>query len=65
MILLTAAMLACTTKLVNLTKFQWNDFDYSSLKTAKFRCAKIYYNAPCLKKFIKIRKQDYNAICGK
>ncbi len=49
---------------VNMTQFPWNDFDQESLIRASTRCKHFYKDAPCLKKFVKVDKQDYHAICG-
>lgn len=51
------------TVLINLTGV-WNDQDQQTLDRAKQRCASIYEDAPCLKRFVKKEEDTYNAICG-
>lgn len=56
--------LVCHTKLVGF-KNELTTQDEQSLASAKLRCQVIFSEAPCLKVFIKKRKQVYHAICGK
>lgn len=48
---------------VNNTKV-WNEDDQKTLDFAKVRCAEIYPDAPCIKKFIKKSDTNYNVVCG-
>ena len=41
-----------------------NTDDLNALKAATKRCAEIYPEAPCLKKFIKKEERVFWAICG-
>lgn len=50
--------------LINISNIPWNQRDYSELDRAKSRCAELYSDAPCLKKFIKVRELTYRVICG-
>jgi hypothetical protein len=63
--LMSLAALSCPkTIMVNHTSHPWNDHDRSVLETAKKRCGQIYPDAPCVKEFYKIDKQDYHVTCG-
>ncbi len=52
------------TIIINLTLL-WTDYDQETLERASKRCAEIYEDAPCLKRFVKKKELTYNAICGK
>lgn len=51
-------------KMLNTSSFAWNQYDYSMLNRAKFRCEELYSDAPCVKLFKKWGKRDYSVICG-
>lgn len=63
-LLLTLALACPATKMLNYTKYPWNQHDKATLEVAKKRCGEIYPDAPCLKVFTKVGKQDYQVICG-
>lgn len=57
--------LSCpATKVVNTSKFAWNDFDQSEMKYAQKRCGEIYNDAPCVKRFTKYNLNQYSVVCG-
>lgn len=56
-------ILACVTMIINLTSV-WTDRDQEHLDMAKVRCQQIYPDAPCVKKFIKVKKLTYRVVCG-
>ena len=57
-------MITCVvTVILNLTAV-WTPDDQVTLDRAKQRCATIYPDAPCLKKFTKTEELTYRAICG-
>lgn len=60
-------IMACVTILINSSKLPWNDHDREILAGLKRRdrCAQVWKDAPCLKKFIKRSFQNYWVICGK
>ena len=43
----------------------WNKADQTALESATKRCSQKFQNSPCLKKFTKVRENQYQAICGK
>lgn len=47
----------------NYTKV-WTDKDQKVLERAKYRCPKLYKDAPCLVKFHKQKADVYHAVCG-
>ena len=49
--------------IINFTNV-WNKIDQQNLDQAKKRCKVLYKNSPCLKEFIKVRKQVYRATCS-
>jgi hypothetical protein len=49
--------------IVNLSGQPWNDLDQKNLDVAKYRCAQIFPNSPCVKKFIKKEGRTYNVVC--
>ena len=64
-ILFLSLVISCEEpKMINKTKFPWNDFDMKIKTTCTKRCTTLYDDAPCLKQFIKFGKQDYHCICG-
>lgn len=65
MIVALLLALSCPdTKMVNATKFPWNEWDRSRLQYSKKRCGEMYPEAPCVKLFRKWGKQDYSVVCG-
>lgn len=59
-------LIACLPpKMLNVSIFPWNKYDYNILNQAKIRCGKIYPDSPCVKLFKKYNKQQYSVICGK
>jgi len=58
-------MICAAVVFINLTSFPINEHDKKTLESAKQHCPKVYKNSPCLKKFVKVGKQDYRALCGK
>ena len=65
MIYMLLLSLSCPqTKMVNVTKFSWNDYDRSVLKQVQKRCGELYNDSPCVKLFRKFGEQDYSVICG-
>ena len=52
------------TKMLNTSKYGWNDYDMDMLKQAKKRCGELYPDAPCVKLFKKYDKLSYSVICG-
>ena len=48
--------------IVNMTPF-WSSYDQKTLVNSKKRCYTLY-KMPCVKKFIKKSKRNYNVICG-
>lgn len=64
--LVISLALSCPdTIIINQTKESWNKLDSKTLAGAKVRCAQIYPDAPCVKKFYKRPEQSYWVICGK
>ena len=60
-----ALTLSCPeTKMLNTSKFAWNDHDRVTLAHVKKRCGEIYPDAPCVKLFKKWGEKDYSVICG-
>lgn len=59
-------LLCAVTIILNLTTFEWNDFDSKTLRRAKHVCAtnERYADTPCLKEFRKVGERDYQAICS-
>lgn len=57
-------VICVATMVVNLSNEPINKIDIQSMNHAKKRCPKIYPNNPCLKKFTKVEKLVYRAICG-
>lgn len=58
-------LLSCAATItVNISAEVWNKEDDANMLVAKKRCAELYSDAPCLKRFIKTEPQTYNAICG-
>lgn len=58
-------MIACLLPIIiNLCSEPVNARDIQEEKIAAVRCAQIYPDAPCLKKFVKVRPLIYRAICG-
>lgn len=51
-------------ELLNISKEPWIPRDYIEMDVARARCSSLYNDAPCLKKFIKVRELTYRAICG-
>lgn len=64
MLLVLAALSCPTTKMMNVTKYPWNDHDRQILTQTRKRCGELYPDAPCVKLFRKYGKQDYSVICG-
>jgi hypothetical protein len=57
-------LLACAaTIIVNHTKV-WNKHDQHRMEVSKQRCAELFPDAPCLKKFIKLNEQRYQVLCS-
>ena len=57
--------LSCPATIIeNQTKYRWNYRDGSALDRAMENCKNYYEHSPCLVKFVKKTKYDYNAICG-
>jgi hypothetical protein len=50
--------------MINRTNFEWNEHDRVTKATCSRRCPELYPEAPCLKRFIKLDKQDYYCGCG-
>ena len=62
MIITTA--LSCPKTLIRNNTEEWNMQDMQTLSRAKTRCAELYVDSRCLKKFIKNDDRSYLAICG-
>jgi len=54
----------CTAILMVGFTYPLTDHDKRAIKQAPKTCAKLYPDAPCLKKLIKKEDGVYNAICG-
>ena len=52
------------TRMVNVSKWNWDQHDKETLISVKSRCEQLYSDASCLKVFRKFGKQDYSVICG-
>lgn len=66
LLLLTFLSNACPrTEIINLSNEPWNNIDQSNYEVALKRCPKLYEKSPCLKKFVKVKRQTYRATCGK
>lgn len=52
------------TEIVNKTSYEWNKHDQETMIYCQKRCKYYYEDSQCLKKFFKIGKQDYYALCG-
>lgn len=63
--LLALALTCPKTIMINHTTYPWNSNDTWNLNTAYKGCKRIFVNSPCVKKFIKSGKQDYQVVCGK
>lgn len=50
---------------INVTPYEWNDFDEWSIGNARKECRSYYRNSPCLKMFRKYTMRDYDALCGR
>ena len=60
-----ALILSCPTpKLINKTKWAWNDNDREIYNSALNGCVTRYKDSVCLKKFFKIGERDYYVLCG-
>lgn len=57
-------ILECIATLIINNTNTWNKDDQEHLERAKVRCGEIYFDAPCLKKFEKVERLTYRAICG-
>lgn len=57
------ALICVLTTIVNKTS-TWTENDKKALKKAKVRCGQLYPDAPCLKRFVKLGENRYNALCG-
>ena len=56
---------ACAaTVIINLTAQPINKLDERHIAFAKKRCSVVKPQAPCLKRFIKVRPRVYRAICS-
>lgn len=50
---------------INLSKEPWTERDFKHGRFAEKRCEELYpRQAPCLKKFIKVSRLTYRAVCG-
>ncbi len=57
------AFICLATVIINLTG-TWTPDDQKTLDRAQTRCAELYPDSPCLKKFSKQEELMYRAICG-
>ena len=64
-LLLLAALHCPITKIEQPKGVPWTDYDTKHLVRANSQCKVYYPKSPCLKKFIKIRRGQYRAICGR
>ena len=64
MIAVLVSIACAQTTMVNRTKRPWNAHDKESKAYCEKRCPQLYSDSPCLSKFIKWDKQDYDCICG-
>lgn len=64
--LIYLSLVCAPTIKINKTKHPWNEHDNKTMKRSTKVCStdERYIDFPCLKKFIKVGKQDYHAICG-
>ena len=53
----------CITVIINNTSV-WNQTDQCHYDRAKTRCAELYPDAPCMKKFEKVKELTYRVVCG-
>ena len=52
------------TKMLNVSKYEWNAYDMKILNVAEKRCGELYKEARCVALFRKYGKQDYTVLCG-
>jgi hypothetical protein len=64
--LIFAMAMSCAAPIIeNKTNLPWNENDQWNLDLAIPKCKELYPKSPCLKRFFKIGKQAYRAICAK
>lgn len=56
-------IIMCLTIIVNNTSI-WNPDDQKHLDRARVRCGELYPDAPCVKKFEKVKELQYRVTCG-
>lgn len=58
-------LLSCPAPIIeNTSGLEWTKHDSKILNYSYKRCAQVYKDAPCLKRFIKHDFQAYSVICG-